>query len=105
MSWDIHLTINTGGKEYKEIGEGKNYTYNVAPMFYKAFDIEGGLKGINGMLGDEAIGYLEHAINQMKVYENVNPENFWGNYEGALRLLEWLLHECVQNPLAKVNII
>ena len=67
MSFDISLEINTGNK-YIEIDEGRNYTYNVSPMFYKALELEKGLRGLHEMESDEAIGYLEHAVNEMKAH-------------------------------------
>ncbi len=108
MSWDIYLEINTGNK-YIEIGDGFDCTYNLAPMFYKALELKEGLRGLNGMEADGAIGYLQHAINEMKSnkeeYEKLNPKNGWGNYQNAIELLEWLLFKCNEHPLVRIKII
>jgi len=107
MSWDVSLEINTGST-YIEIGESRGMTYNVSSMYNKAFELEGGFRGLNEMFADEAVDYLEHAINEMKSnkeeYEKLNPKNGWGNYEGALELLEWLHFQCTEHSLARIRI-
>lgn len=107
MGWNISLEVNTGNG-YVEIGESRNYTYNISPMYYKAFELKEGFRGLNGMTTIESIKYLSHAINEMKVnkeeYEKLNPENGWGDYQGALEILEWLRVRCLEHPFARISI-
>lgn len=79
-----------------------NYTFNVAPMWYKAFyllDSEGepaGIRGLHGLSGAEGVEALRAAIAYMEEHqaemEVMRPANGWGSYSGALRLLREMLH-------------
>lgn len=95
MSYDITI------KEIREVEVYENnYTYNVSPMFREAL----GGNGINHLDGKtclDAIGHLEIAVNKMKAepdkYKAMNPKNNWGDYKGALKVLEDLLASCKES--------
>ena len=78
-----------------------NYTFNVAEMYQLAFDSEEGIKYLNDETCGNAIIYLKDAINAMKEYKGkflpLEPNNGWGDYEGALSVLEDLLIACEES--------
>lgn len=102
MSWGVSL-IKEG---YEEIDCG-NYTCNVSPMYIKAMGFSFG--NLHGKLAvDVAIKLTDGIIkmtNNPKVYREMNPENDWGNYEGAIRFLAQIIRQCLIYPeyLVEVN--
>ena len=108
MSWDVSLMIDTGDKELVEVVDLGNYTYNVSPMYYKAFERKGGFRSLDGMRVKKAIPILERAIQRMKddpkQYKKMNPENGWGDYEGALEYLMDILDGCKKHPKTIIKI-
>ena len=115
MSWKFNMVVDIGNGRTTEIFESINYTYNVSSMYYRAFDdgsITTNVKGIRRLeklSGGEAKPLLENAIKDMKekpdIYKILNPENKWGNYEGALSILEQLLKWAEYAPKAIFHII
>ncbi len=85
------------GYDFRIRGEPEtqvNYTYNVSRMFYAAKpDI--GIWVINGMPGKRAVEHLLEIHNYMVLHrpemEAMNPENGWGDYHGAIKLLTRLI--------------
>lgn len=71
-----------------------NYTFNVSPMFRLALG-KSGIKQLNDLSRKECIELLESGIEHMEqnqeTYKKLNPENGWGNYEGALDVLVKIL--------------
>lgn len=110
MSWDIEFTINTGLLHEEIIGPHFNYTYNVSPMYYKAFEgiSSEGFKRLNGMSGATASIALKHAIEifkrDEKEFRKMNLDNKWSGYDGALYLLKQIKDYCDENPLVTVRI-
>ena len=102
----------------------KNYTSNVAPMFYLAFErtseyLEPILKKAWYPLDDfkEALNCgereiilptLKFMITDMKaypeIYKSLNPENGWGTYEGALEFLEEALKALEKNKKSIIRL-
>jgi hypothetical protein len=109
VSYDVTLSVDTGGKEPAYLTDvlDENYTYNVSPMFYDALG-EGGLNGLHGMDAGEAAKKVQIAIALMTrdqaKYEAMNPSNGWGDYHGALRFLRAIGTACTENPKARVVI-
>lgn len=101
MSWDVSLICD--GHEDVDCG---NYTSNVAPMYKKALGIS--FRDIDGQLASGVALTLTHGIIEMtsnpRVYRNMNPENGWGNYEGALWFLAKIIRECLFYPEFKVKV-
>lgn len=104
MSLDVSVKARRVVDVYED-----NITYNLAPMYYKCIDIDGGLKALNGMKCRDAIPVLNRAIDDLienkEEYEKLNPENGWGSYEGLLKSLKSLRIACLENPSGKVEII
>lgn len=106
MSYHIWLDLDTGGPEPAIVFEVGNCTSNVSPMWFDA---------LGRSLGDyheapcsEAAGPLRQGIERMRAdpdhYQAMNPENGWGDYEGALKYLERLYEGCCNHPKATIQI-
>ena len=104
----MSLDVSVKAKRVVDVYED-NITYNLAPMYYKCIDIDGGLKALNGMKCKDAIPVLNRAIDDLienkEEYEKLNPKNGWGSYEGLLKSLKSLRIACLENPSGKVEII
>jgi hypothetical protein len=111
VSYDIDLTKTLDGETHTVFELG-NYTSNVAPMWGKALQAASGpewLSDLNGRVVDEdLVATLYAARNHMQncadEYRAMNPENGWGNYEGALEYLERLLLGCRLHPGAVIYV-
>ena len=108
MSWSFYMEIDTGGPEPGTVTGDLNCTYNVSPMFYKALPFDDGIRGIEGLRGEEALEPLRGGVKAMEdnpdEYKAMNPENGWGSYEGALDTLRELVKWCVEHPKATFRI-
>ncbi len=111
MSWNFSMMADLGGSNMIEIfmEENLGYTSNVADMYFKAFDkLDNGIRSLDGMDGRTAHHHLTRAIADMKAlpefYKDMNPSNGWGNYFGALKVLETLLEWCKKAPKARIEI-
>lgn len=106
MSYEISLEIETGNGHLYTVYED-NYTKNVSNMFRAAIE-DIGLKRFHGMGAEFAILLINKAILKMQSdperYKKMNPENGWGDYEGALKVLQNLHAACVQHPLCTIHI-
>lgn len=105
MSYDGWLVIDTGGPEMAEVVELGNYTSNVAPMWRKALSAAGEdirLSDTGGRISAEVLPLLQSAVAHMREhpdeYRPLDPENGWGDYEGALTYLAKVADECERNP-------
>jgi len=114
MSWDFSMEAppcpTCGHRESDDPNDGDeerleaDYTYNVAPMFNRAFTTMAGEgnRGLNGMTGESAAAHLLGALSEMRacpaVYREMNPPNGWGSYEGAIELLAKLRGWCLGHP-------
>ena len=106
MSWDFSMFIDAGGEKPMRLdGLEANYTYNVHPMFARAFGGDG-IRQLNNRTGAECITSLEQAIAAMEVepaiYKAMNPPNGWGDYDSALNLLRELLRWSRLAPRARM---
>ncbi len=88
--------------------EDINYTYNVSPMFRLALGKDEGVKYLHKRKGSEVRMLLADGITNMKLepdkYKALNPENGWGNYDGALEVLNKLHSWSVNYPEAMIYI-
>jgi hypothetical protein len=84
-----------------------NYTFNVSPMFRLALGGDG-IKQLNNLSRDECIELLQDGIKHMEqnpeIYKKLNPENGWGDYEGALDVLVKTLEALQHSEDTYVNI-
>lgn len=105
MSYDVWMTIDTGGPEPAAITDGYNYTSNVSPMWTRALGRS--LKELDGMLGSEAAPLLldgyQAIMDNLPEYRELNPKNGWGNAEGAAEFLFKLHSDCVRHPKAQLK--
>lgn len=103
MSYDIYLTPPK--PQGVEIG---NMTYNIAPMYNKAFGVDDWKKVVGGKRAGDVIPEIFFAHKDMKDnpedYKPLNPKNGWGSYEGALEYLNKLLVGCCENPDCTIDI-
>ena len=103
MSYDFGMKADLGNG-YVYMGYEQNYTYNVSPMFYKAFG-DPGINFIEGKTGKECIEKLRLGLKEMQdnksKYEAMNPDNGWGSYEGAVEVIETLIKWAAESPLAE----
>ena len=106
MSYDILIVAEIDGNEITI--DDKNYTSNVNPMFRESLRSDVGINLLQGKTGSEVSGILALAIEDMKhrqeYYEEINPANGWGDYEGALGVLQWLHEYSVEFPSCIIRI-
>ena len=92
MSYDMHIA-----------DEDFNYTYNVAPMWYAAIP-DAGIRTHYGMTGRQALRPLRHIREYMEDHRDdlvkLNPDNGWGDYDGALQFVTDLIGASLRNPNA-----
>lgn len=104
MSWDI--TLEERKMVDVEVADIGNYTWNVSKMYVEA--IGHSLSYFDGKKAFESVDLLAKGFCEMRdhpdKYKAMNPENGWGNYEGALKYLKSLLNACVENPDATINV-
>lgn len=102
MSYDISITAMRETQVFDT-----NYTYNVSGMFRKALGGDG-INDFHGLKCGECIMKLQDGIKHMeenpKEYEMLQPANKWGNFEGALKVLQNLLNSCIENIDGTVKI-
>jgi hypothetical protein len=104
MSYDITLTVDTGGEEPAVVGDW-NYTSNCGPMWRAA---GADLAGFDGKPASECATVLRAALTAVRAeperYEAMNPRNGWGSYASLLPALGELLKLCERHPLATVHV-
>ncbi len=124
MSWWFSMQFDAcehcGRDEDVQPDVSMNYTYNVSSMFAKAIPTKRmekdrrsgemvtvrGIRALDGMVGEIASHPLKAAIEAMEAdpaeYKKLNPENGWGNYDGALKVLKTIAGWCEIYPKAKL---
>lgn len=90
MSYDMHI----GDQNF-------NYTYNVGRMWYDCYPDEG-IRTHYSLTGTDALPVLrylrEHMENNRDRLLDMEPENGWGHYEGALAFVNSLILASIENP-------
>jgi hypothetical protein len=105
MSLDLWLTIDAGGDEPAEVGDlNWNYTHNVNPMWRLLFGGQSLGQYLEGKTCAETKDCLALAVRTMRafpeVFKPLNPENGWGDYDGALVALERVAEAAAKYPKA-----
>jgi hypothetical protein len=108
VSYDVYVYIPAAVDPDEEaiLWEG-NYTSNVARMWRKA--LGNGLgEWIDVLPFAETVQpHLALGVERMRaepdVYRAMEPENGWGDYEGALAFLEGIERACRNYPMARVR--
>ena len=107
MSYDIGMEVDTGGEYPVSVGEWHNYTYNVGPMFRKAFGGDG-VNDIHGLTGEVAAPLIDKAMTYMREHmdemRELNPANGWGDAGGALKFLAKIHEEALYHSKAVVGV-
>jgi len=77
-----------------------NYTYNVRDMWYACYP-QLGIKTHCGLTGLEALPVLRKLRDYMEEnceeLEKLNPENGWGDFQGALNFVNRMIIASIQN--------
>lgn len=110
MSYDVYLTIDTGGDRPAIVTEICSPTYNLAPMLRAALGTDmrdHGEGSLDGMLASDALRIVKRALESMALdperFKALNPPNGWGTYEDCVEFLQWLHDACTDNPKATVR--
>lgn len=108
MSYDISIHVKIEGlDQYAEITtpEYANPTYNLGKMFRACMDWD--YEQGEYYKCSEIISNIERGIYELRVHRNqylkYNPENGWGDLDGALRVLE-SCRECIYECAEKIPI-
>jgi hypothetical protein len=85
----------------------RNYTSSVSKMWDRAMPGLN-LRDMHGKTGAECLPHLEagmiHMAKNRPTYLEMNPENGWGDYGGALSVLVEMAAECRANPTETVQV-
>jgi hypothetical protein len=108
MSYDVYFEGETGDFEGEEIW--RNYTSNVSPMWTDAIQrsmtlgelIESYPKASD--LAPQLLPALVRMGRNPSRYEAMNPDNGWGDFEGAYQYLAWIWTTCTRWPNATVRV-
>lgn len=105
MSYDIYLTIDTGGESPAYVGRDWNYTSNCGPM-WRAAGAE--LAEFHGKPASECIPVLQAAITELEAnpekYRAMDSPNGWGVYDRLVPALTRLLENFQAHPRATVEV-
>lgn len=81
--------------------ESFNYTYNVSAMWYAAMPAIG-IRAHYGLSGKSAITPLRYIRGYMEDHREelieLDPENGWGDYDGAVEFVSSLIMASIRNP-------
>jgi hypothetical protein len=109
MSLDLDLIVHvdTGYETEEIILWSRNITHNVSPMWTKA-GMRYAMYESNGTTAEILIPFLDAGIRNMETdpvgFKQLNPENGWGSYEGALEFAKDFRDQCVKRPKATVRV-
>lgn len=103
MSYDVSLAMDCGGPALIPLALlDANYTYNVAPMFQEAV---GSTPNCWHEMPAAEVGAICAKIlaafaSDPALYRAMNPENGWGNFEGARDFITKIKDACDAAPTA-----
>jgi hypothetical protein len=110
VSYDFWLEIDTGDPEPHVIDSDLNYTSNVHPMWDLALKGQAveGVAEMHGLIAGDCVGSLRGAVAEMDrhplTFAAMNPENGWGDANGAREFLERMASACAAHPKATVAV-
>ncbi len=108
MSYHVYFTIGTGAGNEVEV-DSRDYTVNVAPMWAKALGGSLGDLIVNQSAAESLEPFIRAGITDMAakpaMYQVMNPENQWGDYDGALGFLRWVAGTCAAHPKCTVRVL
>ena len=90
MSYDMDI----GSDEF-------NYTCNVSGMWYDCYP-EKGIREYYGLSGEESVPVLrklrEHMEDNAERLREMEPDNGWGSFDGAVGFVNDLIAAALRNP-------
>ena len=96
MSWDFDINEDSF-----------NYTYNVSSMFCSCYE-DRGIRIIHGLTGEQTIPLLRVLRVYMEDHKaellELEPDNGWGDYDGALGLVNNLIKASIDNKTYKWDV-
>lgn len=99
MSYDVSNQIYTG-KDFTDIGESFNYTWNCGAMFREATGMS--FSDLNGLKSTDASPIIRKAISALQTevekYNAMNPKNGWGDRETFAGWLDRIAIQCEEHP-------
>lgn len=99
MSYDVWLTIDTGGREPVSVWEA-NHTSNTAAMWRKAGCDLAELHGREATdVAPLARAAIRAILDDLVEYSKLNPANGWGSVDSCVRFLESIADACEAHPL------
>lgn len=105
MSYDVSLTIDTGGEYPAVVCEVGNITSNVMPMIKEAMGFP--FRELDGVKAFDAQPKIDSALARMEqtpeTFKAMNPPNGWGSYEGTMGFLARFSSCCVHHPQAVIS--
>ena len=108
MSYDIWMTIDTGGPEPACVHAVGNHTSNTSIMWRKVMPETDGLAGIDGKKGADVLASLRAGYSAMvdraAEMRAMNPANGWGSYESARAYLLAVVRAAESHPLAEFRV-
>jgi len=107
MSYHFYLEINSKQKPPVTVFRN-NYTSNAYKMFRLAFRSKEHFKAFDNKSAKECLMEIDSALKIMKAnpyrFKKYNPENGYGDYEGAYHFLFNFGVACLRYPKAKIGI-
>jgi hypothetical protein len=106
VSWGVDIVIDhaDGYQTFVHVVDG--HTYNLSPMWRKAgvYQTSHDLDGRNaGQLAPILTAGLIDALRHRKEYEELNPSNGWGDYEGFVEILLRFTQLAWEHPTGTVR--
>lgn len=116
MSWDAWVEIDTGNGETLAAGD-LNYTHNCNEMMRRALDAVGelaplgehqlyALDGTSCAKAADILGRALHWWEQQprEFFKQFEPENGWGDADGAYRFWSAVKALCLKHPKATLRL-
>ncbi|MFK0124912.1 hypothetical protein ACIQSP_16545 [Streptomyces nigra] len=110
MSYDVslHATLDTGSAEPMDVcvADIGNYTSNVSRMWTAALGHP--LADLHDQTAGDHTDRLKQAVIKLEAspgyFTELEPDNGWGDYGGALDYLRKLRDACILHPKATIRV-
>lgn len=90
MSWGVDIEVDHADGYTTSVEVVDGHTYNLTPMWRRAgiFETSRDLQGRSaGQLAPILTAGLVDALRYSTAYQDLNPDNGWGDYEGFIEIL------------------
>lgn len=99
---DMGLDLDLMCPHCKHSHHESSYTYNMAPIWFKAVPDAKKFVMIEGLTGAKSVPILTAAIAELRNnyddYQPMEPDNGWGTYWGFIEFLQNLLNAANEHP-------